>query len=76
MAKSIGDKFVMPVRHDTDPEPKMMRGYRLDEHYIVIELGDGKSIKFSEYNAARVCGMLAMFLNLRFIPAHAKNLLL
>lgn len=71
----IGDKFVMPKKLPSDPKDDMLRVYRRNNH-LVVELGDGTSWSVSEYNAARVVGLLSLFLNLRFIPSHAKRLLL
>lgn len=76
MTSALGGTFVMPKRLESDPEQGMLRVYRLGDDHIVIEPGDGQTITLSEYQAARVTAMLALFLNLRFIKKHAAKLTL
>jgi hypothetical protein len=72
---SLAGKFRMPERLKQDPEPGMFRVYRYGD-YLMIEPGDGQVLRLSEYNAARLCATLALFLNLRFIKRHMEKLTL
>jgi len=69
-------EFVMPTRPEQDPEPGMMRVYRLGNDHLAIEPGDGQVLKLSRYNAARLCAVLALFLDLRFIKEHMDKITL
>lgn len=74
MTRGFGDLFKeMPPKQDGDPDNLSIA--RLSEHMITISVGM-QHMTISEHSAARLCGQLALWLGLRFIPSQAKKLLL